>query len=66
MNIDYISNKYIYIQSPIEDILITIGLHQVYALSPFRFAPVLYEITRPIQEELLWCKLFVDDVTLVK
>ncbi|XP_021748959.1 uncharacterized protein LOC110714726 [Chenopodium quinoa] len=48
-----------------KDFPITIGLHQRSALSPFLFAMVLDEVTRPIQDEVQWCMLFADDIVLV-
>ena len=47
------------------DFFITIGLHQGFALSPFLFVIVMDELTRAIQNEILWCMLFVDDIVLV-
>ena len=40
---------------------IDIGLHQGLALSPFLFTIVMDELTREIQDEILWCMLFADD-----
>ena len=47
-----------------KDFPITIGLHQGSALRLFLFALVIDEVTRPIQDEILWCMLFVDDIVL--
>ena len=45
--------------------LITVGLHQVSALSPFLFAIVMVELTRSIQENVSWCMLFADNTVLI-
>ena len=37
---------------------IAIGLHQVSTLSPYLFALVMDELTKSIQEEVLWCIYF--------
>ena len=47
------------------DFSITIRLHQVSALSPFLFVIVMDELTRAIQDEIMWCMLFADDIVLV-
>jgi hypothetical protein len=47
------------------DFPINIGLHQWSALSPYLFALVMDEVTREIQDGILWCMLFTDDVVLV-
>ena len=47
------------------DFSITIGLHQGSALSPFLFVIVMDELTRAIQDEILSCMLFADDIVLV-
>jgi hypothetical protein len=39
------------------DFPINIGLHQGSALSPYLFALVMYEVTRDIQGDILWCML---------
>ena len=49
----------------ISDFSITIGLHQGSALSPFLFVIVMNELTRDVQEEILWCMLFSDDIVLI-
>ena len=40
---------------------IAIGLHQVSTLSPYLFALVMDELTKSIQEEVLWCIYFFSD-----
>ena len=47
------------------DFSITIGLHQRSALSPFLFVIVMDELTRAIQDKILSCMLFADDIVLV-
>jgi hypothetical protein len=47
------------------DFLINIGLHQGSTLRPYLFALVMNEVTRDIQDGILWCMLFADDVVLV-
>ena len=47
------------------DFSLIIGLHQGSALGPFLFAIVMDELTRAIQDEILWCILFTDDIVLV-
>jgi len=44
---------------------ITIGMHQGSALSLFKFVIMMDELTRAIQDEIPWCKLFADDIILV-
>jgi Reverse transcriptase (RNA-dependent DNA polymerase) len=44
---------------------IKIGLHQGSTLSPYIFTLVMDEITNDIQEDILWCMLFADDVKLI-
>ena len=44
---------------------ITIGLHQWLALNLYLFALVIDEITKSIQDDVLWCMVFLDDVVLV-
>jgi hypothetical protein len=43
---------------------ITIGLHQVSALSPSFFSFVMGEVTKDIQGDISSCMLFVDDVVI--
>ncbi|XP_055812049.1 uncharacterized protein LOC129881964 [Solanum dulcamara] len=40
-------------------------LYQGFVLSLFLFALVMDELTRSIQEEVLWCMLFMDDIVLI-
>ena len=47
------------------DFSITIGLHQGSALSPFLFVIIMDELTKAIQNEILQCMLFADDIVLV-
>ena len=47
------------------DFSITIGLHQGSILSPFLFAIVIDNLTRAIQDEILWCMRFANDIVLV-
>ena len=44
---------------------ITIGFHQESTLSPYLFALVMDELTKPTQEEVSWCTLFEDHIVLV-
>ncbi|KAL6505368.1 hypothetical protein OROGR_025185 [Orobanche gracilis] len=48
-----------------EEFLITIGVHQGSALSPFLFAIVMDELTRGIQNDVPWCMMFADDIVLI-
>ena len=55
------------IQSPVgeaSEFPITVCLHQG-ALSPYPFALVMDELTRHIQDDVLWCMLFTDDIASV-
>ena len=45
--------------------LFTIGLHQGSTLSLYLFALVMDELTRLIQDEVVWPILFADDIVLV-
>ncbi|WVZ58522.1 hypothetical protein U9M48_008792 [Paspalum notatum var. saurae] len=47
------------------DFPINIGLYQGSALRPYLFAFLMDEVTRNIQEDILWCMLFADDIVLV-
>jgi len=44
---------------------IDIDLHQGSTLSHFLFTLVVDVLTRGIQDELLWCILFTDDIVLM-
>lgn len=44
---------------------ISIGLHHGSALGTYLFALVIVAITRHIQNNIPWCKLFMDDAVLV-
>ena len=44
---------------------IDIGFYQDSALSPFLFTIVMDELTREIEDEVLWCILFADDIILI-
>ncbi|XP_022024225.1 uncharacterized protein LOC110924532 [Helianthus annuus] len=70
--IDIIRDMYVRsetsIRAPIGDtnfFSVEVGLHQGSALSPFLFAVVLDELSKLIQETVLWCLLFADDIVLV-
>lgn len=42
------------------ELLITIGLHQESAFSPYLFVLIMDEFTISIQEEVPWCMLFAN------
>ncbi|GKC04600.1 retrovirus-related pol polyprotein LINE-1 [Tanacetum coccineum] len=42
-----------------------VGLHQGSAISPYLFTLILDELSRGIQESVLWCMIFVDDIVLI-
>ena len=44
---------------------ITVGLHQGSALSPYLFALVMDELTKHIQDDILWYMLFTNDIVLI-
>ncbi|GKB34537.1 ataxia telangiectasia mutated family protein [Tanacetum coccineum] len=44
---------------------VDVGLHQGSAISPYLFALILDELSRGIQESILWCLIFADDIVLV-
>ncbi|KAI0507444.1 hypothetical protein KFK09_013569 [Dendrobium nobile] len=43
----------------------SVGLHQGSALSPYYFDLVMDVLIRDLQEDVLWCMLFADNVLLV-
>ncbi|GKB79393.1 retrovirus-related pol polyprotein LINE-1 [Tanacetum coccineum] len=45
--------------------LVEVGLHQGSVISPYLFALILDELSIGIQEDILWCLIFADDITLV-
>ena len=47
------------------DFVIGIGLHQGSTLSPFVFTLIMDELTNGIQNELLRCMLFVNNIVLI-
>ena len=44
-----------------DDFPISIGLHQGSALSLYRFALIMDEVTRGVQGDISWCMLFADE-----
>jgi hypothetical protein len=44
---------------------ITIEVHQGSALNPFLFVIIIDELTCAIQEVVLWCMLFANDIILI-
>ncbi|GJS10701.1 aminopeptidase M1 [Tanacetum coccineum] len=44
---------------------VEVGLHQGSAISPYLFALILDEILRGLQEDILWCMIFADDIVLI-
>ncbi|PKA54698.1 hypothetical protein AXF42_Ash000533 [Apostasia shenzhenica] len=45
---------------------ITVGLHQGSALNPYLFALIMEVMTGHIQDEVPWCMLFADDISLLR
>jgi len=50
---------------PTNDFYIGMGLYQGYALIHFLFNLVMDELTKGIQDEVLGCMLFIDDIILI-
>ncbi|GJV63071.1 ataxia telangiectasia mutated family protein [Tanacetum coccineum] len=44
---------------------VDVGLHQGSEINPYLFALILDELSREIQEDILWCLIFADDIVLV-
>ncbi|GJU92645.1 ataxia telangiectasia mutated family protein [Tanacetum coccineum] len=44
---------------------VEVGLHQGSAISPYLFAMILDDLSRGIQEDIPWSKIFADDIVLV-
>ncbi|KAL4197364.1 hypothetical protein AMTRI_Chr04g250690 [Amborella trichopoda] len=44
---------------------VTIDLHQGLTFSPYLFVYVMDDLTRHLQDEVLWCMLFADDIVLI-
>jgi hypothetical protein len=44
---------------------ITVGLCQGFAFSPYLFVVIMVELTRHLQEEVLGCMMFADDIVLM-
>ncbi|GKC72558.1 retrovirus-related pol polyprotein LINE-1 [Tanacetum coccineum] len=44
---------------------VDVGLHQGSTISPYLFALILDGLLRGIQEDILWCLIFADDIVLV-
>ena len=49
----------------INDFYVGMSLHQDSALNPFLFTLVMDELTKEIQDELLWCMLFAYDIVII-
>jgi len=47
-----------------DDFPIDIGLHQRLVLNPFLFTFVMDKLIRGIQDKILWCILFANDIVL--
>ena len=47
------------------EFLMTIGLYQGSALSPYLFVLIMNELIGHIQEEVSWCMLFADDIAMM-
>ena len=47
------------------EFLVTIGLHQGLALSPYLFALIMDNLPAHIQKEVPWCMLLAKDIVLV-
>lgn len=47
------------------DFMITLGLHQEFALRPFLFITVVNELIRVIHNEISWCILLPDNIVLI-
>ncbi|GKA21145.1 retrovirus-related pol polyprotein LINE-1 [Tanacetum coccineum] len=67
-DIDMYEGARTYVQMPTENseyFPVDVGLHQGSAFSPYLFALILDELSRGIQESILWCLIFANDIVLV-
>ena len=48
------------------DFQVDLGLYKVLTISPFLFTIVMDELPKEIQDEVLWCILFANNIVLVE